>query len=429
MTEAGAPRRRVLIVGAGRRVQNNFLPALRCLEERFEIRGIHSRTPQRLRSVAGRWGIEAVEDLATVDLSAIDIVAISVPTSQNAVVLRQLLAHAPNLHVVIDTPIAWSAEEKSEIEPLLDAFARVTVTEDYMNFPQFGLVREAARMGLIGRVRSLTLYNIGYLYHGLALIRSFCGFRPVRYSTRQRLGSFGAVVSYHFADEFTATVIGPYRRHTAGGLVLEGTDGIITEFPADGSPGAGDRPVYQLKPVHARDGIETFGIAFPDRELVTAPPHLAAMREMDFEDKSDLNLLRGCGLIDVFLSVAGVHNINRSYGPRNAFYDSFASRRAEQGETALDPFGLLPHEDSNAAEGAGRLSWTASCATFLKGRKEMAGALALDERIQVRPGDTIVARHFAAEGDHYRIGEAELNGHPLPKPGWFIYSSHWIATG
>jgi hypothetical protein len=425
MTEIAGGRRGVLIVGAGRRVQNNFLPALSCLADRFEIRGIHSRTPDRLRAVARRWGIAPVESLADADLTAIDVVAISVPTSQNAAVLRQLLARAGSLHVVIDTPIAWSAEEKAEIEPLLDRFARVTVTEDYMNFPQFALVRDAVRQGLIGAVRSLTLFNIGYLYHGLALIRSFTGFAPVLHSARHRLGSCGAVVTYRFADDFTATVIGPYRRHTTGGLVIEGTAGIISEFPADRDLMAGQKPVHLLTPVRdAAGGIEKFRIAFDERELVSAPPYLAAMREMDFADKSDLNLLRGCGLIDVFLSVAGAHNLNRHYGPRHAFYDSFVSRRAEQGEAPLDPFRLLDGEGVG-----GRLAWTANCATFLKGRRELAGALATDQRIEVRAGDRLVAQRFEPEGDHYRLSEAELNGRPLPRPEWFIYSSHWVATG
>lgn len=429
MTEVSGRRRGVLIVGAGRRVQNNFLPALRCLADRFEIRGIHSRTPERLHQVAKRWGIEAIETLAEADLSRVDVVAVSVPTSQNAPVLRQLLAQAKDLHLVIDTPIAWSFEEKAEIEPLLEEFARVTVTEDYMNFPQFGLVREAARQGLIGAVRSLTLFNVGYLYHGLALIRSFCGFAPVLESSRHRLGAYGAVVSYRFADDFTATVIGPYRRHTTGGLVLEGASGVITEFPVDRDLMGGGKPVHVLTPVCEAGQLVKFKIALGDRELMAAPPHLNAMREMDFQDKSDLNLLRGCGLIDVFLSVAGVHNVNRSYGPRQAFYDSFVSRRAEGGETPLDPFLMLRNGVALTSGNAQRISWTANCATFLKGRKELAGALALDERIQVRAGDTLIAQHFEPEGDHYKLSGAELNGRPLPKPGWFIYTSHWVATG
>jgi len=427
MTRTTKRRRRVLIIGAGRRVQNNFLPALSCLSDRFDICGIHARTQERLLPVAKAWGIKPADNLANVDLAGVDVVAVSVPTAQNAPVLRQLLAKAKRLHLVIDTPIAWSSEERALVAPLLDEFAGVTVTEDYMNFPQFGLLRDAARQGLIGEVRSLTLLNIGYLYHGLALIRSFCGFGPVLESRRHQLGSHGSVVSYRFQDNFTGTIIGPYRRHTTGGALLEGSSGVITEFPVDREAMAIDKPVHVLSPVYEEHRISKFKIAFEDRELVSDLQHLRRMREMNFSDKSEINLLRGCGLIEVFLSVCGAHNINKTYGARNAFYDSFVSRRAERGETPLDPFDTFPKDASSALQGGTvrPISWIASCTTYLKGRMELASTLPVDERIPVRAGDIVVAQRSERQGDHCKLLEAQLNGQPLPKPSWFIYAPDW----
>lgn len=412
-------RQRVLIVGSGRRVQNNFLPALRCLADLFEIRGIHSRTVSHLLPVAQSWGVEPVVDLEESRLSEIDVVAISVPTSQNAPVLRKLLPQAHRLHIVIDTPIAWNAEERAAAEPLLARFAQVTVAEDYMNFPQFALIREAARRGLIGQIRYLTLFNIGFLYHGLALIRSFCGFEPVLRTSRHAFGSFGILVEYRFRDAFTATVVGPYRRHTTGGLMLEGSEGIITEFPADAA--LSNKPIHTLAPVHEGGLLNGYRIAGEGCDLAVDLPDLRSMRGMDFADKFDLNLVRGCGLIEVFRSVAGAHNINQDYGYRHALYDAFVSQRAERGESPLDPFNTF----SEVADSLGALSWVANQRTFLKGRPEMASSLPPNEVVEVRTNEIVAAEHAEAHGSHTQLFSARLNGKPLPRSSWYIYTPAW----
>ncbi len=67
-------------------------------------------------------------------------------------------------------------------------------------------------------------------------------------------------------------------------------------------------------------------------------PYLDAMRALDFPDKSDLNLLRGGGLMDVFRSFRDSDNINRRYTARQALYDSIVSRMAVRGSLPFDPF-------------------------------------------------------------------------------------------
>ncbi len=117
----------------------------------------------------------------------VDIVAISVPTSQNAAVLRKLKPSASTLMILIDTPIAWNGAELAACNPLLSDFKHVAVAEDYMNFAPFSLMRRAVKAGLIGKPKALTLTNTGYLYHGLALIRSFADFKPVKSGRRHLL--------------------------------------------------------------------------------------------------------------------------------------------------------------------------------------------------------------------------------------------------
>jgi hypothetical protein len=331
-------RHRVLIVGAGRRVQNNFLPALRCMTDEFEIVGIHARTAERLLPVAERWEVPAVLGLGGVDFSKVDVVAVSVPTLQNSIVMNALAAHAPRLILAIDTPIAWSKAELLAVVPAMRRFANVVVTEDYMNFPHFALVRKAVRNGLVGRPNGVTLYNSGFLYHGLALIRSFSEFRPAKRTQRQAVGTLSTNVTYSFVGGFKGCMVGPYRRNMTG-ITLEGTSGIISEFPTDKLLGsASGRTVYLLKPLWDGDLLTGYEIegAGPDYRIDL--PQFAAMRRMDFADKSDLNLLRGCGLMSVFRSIRDPADINNHYGPTNGLYDSFISRISERHDVPFDPF-------------------------------------------------------------------------------------------
>ncbi len=343
---------RVLVVGAGRRVQGNFLPVLRALDAQFSILGVHARTAARLQPVADRWGVPAVATLAGASLEAADVVALSVPTAQNPVVLRALLPQAARLSVVIDTPIAWTRQELAATAPLLARFRRVVVTEDYMNFPEYALARQAVAAGLIGTPTALTLTNTGYLYHGLALIRSFVGFRRAVRTWRRRVGGMTTLVGYRFPGGFEACVIGPYRRHSTGGFLLEGTAGAITQFPADLGAATASRPVHLLAP--RRDAAGRLdGYAIGALDLI--PAELAAMHEMPFDDKSDLNLQRGCGLASVFRSLIQDDGLNTAYGAENAFYDSFISRLAERGRLPIDPLTWLGRDAMTAVRALGHL--------------------------------------------------------------------------
>lgn len=333
------------MIGAGRRAQNNFLPVLSYLraKDAIALAGIHSRTADRLKPVAEHWDLPAVLRLEDIDLSAVDVASVSVPTGQNASVLRSLVSRAPHLTVVIDTPIAWNRRELSTIAPLLRKFRRVLVTEDYMNFPSFSLLRDAVKSGLIGEIRGVTLNNIGFLYHGLALIRSFCDFEPVRTSWSRKISRFAPIVGYNFKNGYTGVVIGPYRKHRAGGITVEGETGILTDFPSDKEfAGPGKKAIYTLSFQRTQDGVIE-GIALDDAgsQYHRETPELVEMARMDFGDKSDLNLLRGCGLLKVFEAISQPDNINNLYGPSNAFYDSFVSRVAERGLFPFDPLTWL----------------------------------------------------------------------------------------
>ncbi len=338
----GPGRKRVLIVGAGRRGQNSFLPCFACLDHLFEVRGLHARSAERLVPVARQWGVAAVTELAGFDLAEVDLVVVSVPTAQNAAVLKALLPHAGRLKVLIDTPIAQNGAEMDAVAPLLQRFAGVTVAEDHMNFPFHSLARRAAGQGVIGRPRSVSLFNTGYMYHGLAIIRALAGFAPVAGSSDVSLGTHAKVVSFTFADGFSGNMIGPYRRQEkVGGLLLEGSLGIISESALDARFIGGKRRMFLLQPVREGGLLAGYRITGEGYELGVELPYLERMRGMAFPDRSEINLVQNCGLIEVILSVFHEENINRGYGYTNGLYDAIASQWAAGGRHELQRLKFL----------------------------------------------------------------------------------------
>jgi len=417
-----AAKVRILLIGAGRRIQNNFLPALKCLETRFQVRGIFSRTPERARRVAEVWGIPCLDVLEDDDLAGMDAVAISVPTSQNANVLKKLLPHAKRLHVVIDTPIAWTQEEFDAVTPMLAEFKGVTVTEDYMNFPQFKLVRETVRSGLIGELKNITLLNIGYLYHGLALLRSFVGFAHPVSCSRMVLNSTAVVTKFDFPGNLSGAIVGPYRRHNTGGIFIEGSKGIITEFPHDKINLETSLPVYTLSK-YTEGGVEGFVIKGDCKTVRLETPEVTKMRSMDIADKSDLNLERGVGLMDVFMSIVDFRNVNFGYSFSQALFDSFASRRAQEGKTLLDPYLAFRSEVANFPQVKEKR--TSRQSTYLKASTKSAAELNESQKIVIAPKDEI---QFAIKGErerHLVVDQVIINGTSAPPGEWFLYPDHW----
>jgi len=329
------------MVGAGRRARNNFLPVLTYLagQGAVEIAGVHARTAANLYPFAEHWKIPGYTKISEIDFSKVDVVAISVPPAANGPVLQSLEPHASRLTIVIDTPVAFSRRELALTDGLLKKFKRVIIAEDYMNFPPFELMRKAVKGGLVGKVMGVTLTNIGYMYHGLALVRSFGGFGRAKSTWKKSAGTYGTIIGYDFANGYKGIIIGPYRRESTSGITVEGTKGILSDFPGDKAfeQGAG-RPIYILKYDRAEEGyITRVWLDGAGDSYSMELPQLGAMYKMDIVDRSDLNLLRGCGLMRVFEAISEKDNINHLYGQANAFYDSFAPRLAAKGVLGVDP--------------------------------------------------------------------------------------------
>lgn len=326
------------IIGAGGRVKENYLPALRLMPDEFNVKWVHARNQDRLRAAMAPWGVRTIASIDTGALDEVDVVAVSVPADQNAAVLRKIGGAAKRLHLVIDTPVAASIGQARALWPLLRRFASVTVTEDFMNFPDFDLVRKAVADGAIGKVRNVILDGLGYYYHGLALIRSFADFSPVRSTARQRLGGDFVVSRYRLASGLEGTILYPYRRYD-GTVGIVGSDGTIVSSE-DAIPFVkGKRNL--LLAAERQDGLpHRITLKGPDYFARTELPLVPSLMALPFQDRSELNLMRTLGLMTVFRSLDN-DNINRRYGYGNALHDSFMSKVGMRFPRIWDPLSIV----------------------------------------------------------------------------------------
>lgn len=316
---------RVLLIGSGRRIQNNFVPALSCLKADFKIVGIHSKTPEHYQAVAQKFQITPIESIDDRILAQTDVVVISVPRYIWPSILLKLEKHAQRLTVIIDTPLNIPCIN------LLKKFKKIIITEDYFNFPQFELLREFCTVETIGNIKAVNLHHNGYRYHGTSLIRSFFDFKQALSITSKIHGS-SVDLFLRFPNHATASMLEPYTG--------EGTIEISGEKASVSNDVKNSNAEYILKPIYTEAFITAFEINGNGK---TARKELSYLPELIKQGATDnFQIQKMHGLITVFQSILK-DNIYSKYNFYQALYDTLISEplRITQA-TIFDPAGRYP---------------------------------------------------------------------------------------
>ena len=294
------PKAKVLLIGSGNRIQNNFLPALQCVSDQFEVSGIYSKTLINAQSVAEKWGVRAVEDLKSVNFDEIDVVMISISTHAVPSILKQLQPHGKNLHLLLDTPVMDGLHNALNLK-LLRVFKNVQVAEDFMNFPQFSLIRSLIAKQCAGDVRSVRLEHTGYRYHGIALAKSLLGFPKIKKYTRIRTKA--GLNEHHilFNNQTSAVIVQPYQR-LDGRVIVEGDKANIIYDPSyQFSDADADSPHFFV--THGKDkhdGSEMLQVWHKDKADIHKLGYFTMLQGLVTNyDKSSFNLYKTEGLINV----------------------------------------------------------------------------------------------------------------------------------
>ncbi|GAY18918.1 hypothetical protein MSZK_56440 [Mycobacterium sp. shizuoka-1] len=255
----------------------------------------------------------------------IDLALVSVTVTNNVAVLRSLAHLAPGAALVIDTPGVGRLDDLARLAQFRK-WAQIRVGEDFMNMPQYRLVGDAVRAGALGEISRISMSEMGYRYHALALLRSWLDLLPPS-SARNHRVTGGVDITYHFRGGKTGEVREPYRQGE-GSFAVTGAKATLTGHPMGyDTPVAGGATLIRTEDGSGLTGFAITGLETP---MTIGLPHHGALAAMGLEDDSEFNLLRIDGLSQVIASLWNTGDpVNTRYRLEDAVSDnlvSFAAR-------------------------------------------------------------------------------------------------------
>ena len=268
---AAAGGRRVLVLGAGKRVQTDVLPALAALAGTWSLAGIFARSDRVLTVGGHEYPVRGIQDLRAEDLRPGDLVYLAVSKDAVPAALARLARHElAAVDLLIDTPVLLFKHLGHA--QALSAFRRVWVAEDCATLPWLETVREASE-GVLGELRELRFDRSAWHYHALALVKTLLADPRIVRARRRGTGTKSALVEVALSRGGTATIVEP-RDYAAGHFVLTGSRAAVTDAPPGtvGSPGG--RGVHRIEMVVSKGLCTGFRIGDVVTRLEPVEQHL-----------------------------------------------------------------------------------------------------------------------------------------------------------
>jgi len=221
--------KKVLIIGAGQRVTQAILPALKHLKNKFSVTDIYSRTEKRIQtSSAPTQTRKTITSLQKVNFLNLDIIIVAV-TPENVPDVLEKLSHYDTKHITLflDTPVLrikhlWATR-------YLTQFYCVLVSEDSIALPNFEIAKKIITSNKIGKLKHIYLFYDAYKYHALALLKTLTTTNYVNIITRRDFRNGFATLNMTFPYGVTATLLEP-RNYEAGKFLIIGEKGSIADY-------------------------------------------------------------------------------------------------------------------------------------------------------------------------------------------------------
>ncbi len=220
--------KKVVVIGAGKRVINNILPALIHGRELFEVVGIYARS---CRTIAigkhtfnvEKFGKEAKDGIKDCDTIIVCVSASQVPTILNAV--SQM--GGANKELFIDTPVLVGRDIRKA--KIIDLFSSVYVLEDWLGLAPITAIKEIVKNGGVGKVEYNIFHHSGYRNHALAAIRSLTNSTCLRNIALQRMNA--NVLEFNMVDSSgSRTRLLEPRNYEDGKILIVGETGSISNY-------------------------------------------------------------------------------------------------------------------------------------------------------------------------------------------------------
>ena len=154
--------RPIMMIGAGRRFNNDILPVLELLENKFYINKIFSRKDNIIFSKnkhkTKTYSVFNIEKLNEKNISNTKYIYISVPYEQVESILKKLSQYdCSNIELIVDTPVIKKFKEYF-------IFKKVHIAEDSVFLPWIDLLKNQ-------KIKNIYFDRSIYAYHGISLIK------------------------------------------------------------------------------------------------------------------------------------------------------------------------------------------------------------------------------------------------------------------
>ena len=244
-------KKRVLVIGSGKRVREAALPALSRLEGDFELTRIAARTAKQLEVGDRSFEVVSLDGLDESWIEGVDLVYLAVTKDAVPSVLSKLAAFdVSGTDMLIDTPVVRFKHYRQVAK--LNQFRNAWVAEDCTVLPWFDVVRDGIKSGLIGELESVLFHKSAYAYHGVATAKTLLGSLRVKAASRKH-----GKRELRFANGLLATMIEP-RDYSVGHVRIAGTQGSISD---------GDDGDHRLTPIVEDGAWVGFKIGDLERRL------------------------------------------------------------------------------------------------------------------------------------------------------------------
>lgn len=269
---------RVSIVGAGKRVIETALPALRAASESFAIHGVFARRERALPlDEATALPVRTLESFSDSDLAATDVFYVAVGKGSIGAVLAALTRFPVSDKTLwIDTPVLlW--KQLRHLEKLA-RFKKAEVPEDCIALPWYDVVLEFRRRRGLGPPRGVTFVQSAYKYHGLAMAKTLLEDDRIVSGSVKRGAGERAERTLRFARGGVAQVHEP-RDYSLGFTSLRWDDVVAT----DAAPGrlSAALPVVRIEMEFDGDRVAGFVLGDAASELDAAERGLQLCRGAD----------------------------------------------------------------------------------------------------------------------------------------------------
>jgi len=157
----------VIIIGAGRRVAEDVVPAIEALGELAHIQSIYATRPSAIFGRTRVWEVRPLSDLREATIAAADTIYVAVPPDLVPGVLAELRPYdCSRVRLIVDTPAISSTTVVTDY----DRFRSVQVAEDSISLPWLPAVH--ACVDETSGVREIQFLNSAYRYHAIALAKA-----------------------------------------------------------------------------------------------------------------------------------------------------------------------------------------------------------------------------------------------------------------